>query len=267
MDIALKLQGLFGLFVFAAIAWSMSEQRRNFPWRLVLLSTLIQFLLALILLKIPPVKALFQWLNQGVIAIETATAEGSKFIFGYLAGGGTPYEITAPQNSFIIAFQTLPFILVIGALVSLLTYLKVIPMLVRATSFALERSLRIGGAVGLSAGANIFVGPVESPLFIKDYMRNISRSELFMVMTLGMATIAGTVMFLYVSVLQGTIPEPLTHLLIASIISLPAAIAMAGIMVPPSGAPACLPCSSFLSPSSRWLTLCSAHCPMLAMRR
>ena len=233
MDIGLKLQAVLGLVVFLAIAWLVSENRKIFKWKTALVALGLQFFLALFMLKVGVVQDFFFWLNGGVVALENATVEGTKFVFGYLGGGDLPFEMTgAPGTDYVFALRALPLILIIGALTALLTYWKVLPLIINGFSLLLRKTMGIGGAVGLAAGANVFVGMVESPMFIRDYLDRLSRTELFVVMTLGMSTIAGTVLILFVNILSGVLPNALGHLLIASIISLPAAISIAMIMVP-----------------------------------
>lgn len=233
MEWGLKLQAILGLAVFVAIAWAVSENRKVFRWKLVLTAIGLQFVLALVMLKVGLIQDFFFWLNGGVVALEQATVEGTKFVFGYLGGGDLPFEQTgAPGSDYVFALRALPLILIIGALTSLLTYWKILPLIIDGFSLVLRKTMGIGGAVGLAAGANVFVGMVESPMFIRDYLDRLTRTELFIVMTLGMSTIAGTVLILFVNILSGVLPNALGHLLIASIISLPAAISIAMIMVP-----------------------------------
>ena len=207
------------------------------PWRIVISGALLQIVLAAALLKLPLFRDLFLALNDGLSALEQATQEGTRFVFGYLGGGPQPFEERPGTSSFALAFRALPLVLVISALSSLLFYWRVLPAVVRAVSAVLERAMGGGGAVGLSAAANIFVGMVEAPLFVRPYLREMSRGELFIVMTGGMAGIAGTVMALYASVLGSVIPDAIGHILSASIISAPAAILVAAVMVPPRGIP------------------------------
>ncbi|MBX7058053.1 MAG: hypothetical protein K1X75_08290 [Leptospirales bacterium] len=230
------LQSLLGLAAFCAIAWLFSENRRKFEWRVVLPGLALQLLLALILLKVEAFRNGLRSLNHVVEALSTATAAGTSFVFGYLGGAPLPFAEPPPGSTFILAFQALPIVMVISALASLLFYWKILPIVVRGFSWALQKTLRVGGAVGVSAAANIFVGMVEAPLFIRPYLNKMTRSELFIVMTAGMATIAGTVMVLYASILTPVLgASALGHLLVASIISAPAGIVIARIMVPESG--------------------------------
>lgn len=231
----LVIQSAFGFFVLHAIAWGLSERRHAVPWHTVLRGMALTAILAVLCLKIPAVKEIFFALNGVVNALERATEAGTAFVFGYLGGGPLPFETRQPGSLFIFAFRALPLILVVSALSSLLFHWGVLQRLVGAFSWLLERVLGIGGAVGLAAAANVFVGMVEAPIFVRPYIARMSRGELFNLMTCGMATIAGTVMVLYASVLGPVIPDAIGHILIASIISTPAAITVAALMVPPEG--------------------------------
>ncbi|HEV3007700.1 MAG TPA: nucleoside transporter C-terminal domain-containing protein, partial [Burkholderiales bacterium] len=168
--------------------------------------------------------------------LERATQAGTSLVFGYLGGGPTPFQVTNEASVFVLAFRALPLVLVISALSALLFYWRVLPAIVRAVSFLLERTMRIGGVVGLSTAANVFVGMVEAPLFVRPYLARVSRGELFAIMAGGMASIAGTVLFLYGFVLSPTQPDAVAHLLIASLLSAPAALVIAFLMVPPGTA-------------------------------
>jgi CNT family concentrative nucleoside transporter len=225
-------QGLLGLVAIVAVAWLLSERRRDVRWRPVLVGLALQPVLAVILLWTPGAPQVFVWLNSLVLALQTATEAGTSFVFGYLGGGDLPFEEPWPGAAFVLAFRALPLILVVSALTSLLFYWRILPAVVKAFAWLLHRTMGVGGAVGLSSGANIFVGMIEAPLFIRPYIAAMTRSELFMMMTVGMSTIAGTVMVLYAGFLDGVIDTPLAHILIASIISAPAALAMALLMVP-----------------------------------
>jgi CNT family concentrative nucleoside transporter len=226
------LHSLFGLLCFPLIAWLLSENRLSVSWRGVLAGLLIQIILAVIFLKIALFQSLFLALNDAVLMLEQATRAGTSFVFGYLGGGDLPFEASNPGSSFILAFRALPLVLVMSALSALLFYWRILPLIVRGFAWVLEKTLGIGGAMGLSVAANVFVGMVEAPLVIRPYLAKLTRSELFTLMTCGMATIAGTVMVLYASILSEVIPNIMGHLLIASVLSAPAAITVARIMVP-----------------------------------
>ncbi|MBI4195514.1 MAG: nucleoside:proton symporter [Betaproteobacteria bacterium] len=233
----LVLQSAAGLAALLLIAWAISENRRLVPWRIVISGVLLQLALAALLLKAPPLKHFFLALNEALLALERATQAGTAFVFGYLGGGTPPFAESHPGSSFVLAFRALPLILVVSALSSLLFYWRVLPFVVRSISRVLEKTMGVGGAVGLSTAANVFVGMVEAPLFIRPYLARMSRGELFIVMTCGMAGIAGTVMVLYASLLGPVVPDAMGHILSASLISAPAAIVIAALMVPPQGAP------------------------------
>jgi len=228
----MRLQGVLGIIVFLTIAWIISEKRARVKLPTILTGVVVQLAIAGILLYVPFFKRFFVLLNNVVLALDSATRAGTSFVFGYLGGGPPPFMLQNPGANFILAFQSLPLVLVIGALSSVLFYWRILPYVVRAFSFVLQKSLNIGGALGLGASATIFLGMVEAPLVIKPYLKNMTRSELFSLMTVGMACIAGTVMILYATVLNGVIPDPLGHILVASFIHVAAAITIARMMVP-----------------------------------
>ncbi|MCF8091757.1 MAG: nucleoside:proton symporter [Desulfotignum sp.] len=225
-------QGMAGLTVFVGLAWMFSENRGQVKIKTIAMGLGLQLLLALAFLKIPLLGHGFALLNQVVLALEQATRAGTSMVFGYLGGGPLPFEEKFDGASFILAFQALPLVLLMSALSSLLFYWRVLPWVVQKFSRVLERLFGLGGAEGLGVSANIFVGMVESPLFIRPYVGSLTRSELFALMTSGMATIAGTMMVLYANILGDIIPNVLGHILAASIISAPAAITVAKIMIP-----------------------------------
>jgi concentrative nucleoside transporter, CNT family len=226
------VQSTAGLLVFAGIAWLFSENRRNMPWKPAAVGILLQLAVGLILLKVPIFREFFLLLNRMVLSLQEATTAGTSFVFGYLGGADPPFEVSFPQSTFILAFQALPLVLLMSALSAVLFYWKILPLVVRAFSWALQRTMGVGGAEGLGVSANVFVGMVESPLFIRPYLKDLTRSELFTVMTCGMATIAGTVMVLYATILSHTLPDAMGQILTASIISVPAAVTIAKIMIP-----------------------------------
>jgi len=227
-----NLQSTLGVAAIIAIAWSFSENRRAVPWRQVITGLAITFALALLMLKVPQPQAAFNAINRAVQAIAEATKAGTSFVFGYVGGGPLPFDAKSPGSEFILAFQALPVVLVMSVLSSLLFYWRIMPPIVRAFSWALERALDVGGAVGLSTAANIFVGQVEAPLFIRPYLPQLSRSEMFVVMTGGMAGIAGTVFVLYATILADAIPNAAGHIAVCSVLGAPAAIFISLIMVP-----------------------------------
>jgi len=229
------LQSLSGLVLLTLLGWLFSEGRSRVHWRIPVAGLALQFGLALVLIKLPLFTEFFLGLNQALLSLQDATRAGTSFVFGFLGGGDVPFAEKEGVSSFILAFQALPLILVISALSALLFYWRVLPLVVRSFAFVLRKTLGVGGALGLGAAANIFVGMVEAPLFVRPYLSKLSRSELFSLMTCGMATIAGTMMVLYATILSPVIPDAMGHILIASLISAPAAIMVARMMVPETG--------------------------------
>jgi CNT family concentrative nucleoside transporter len=228
----LQLQSAFGVLALLAIAWAISENRRAVSLRQMAVGLGVTIVTALVLLKLPPVAKAFGAINDAVNTISAATRAGTSFVFGYLGGGALPFDLKAPGADFILAFQALPIVLVMSVLTTLLFYWRILPPVVRGMAWLLERTLGVGGAVGLSTAANIFLGMVEAPLFIRPYLAQLTRSELFLVMTGGMAGIAGTVLVLYATFLAPLIPDAAAHFVIASVLGAPAAILVSLIMVP-----------------------------------
>ena len=230
------LQALFGLVVFIGIAVLFSEQRRMLNWQLLAAGLGLQFLVAFVMFRFELLQALLNALNQVVVAIADATETGSLFLFGYLGGDPSnvayPFSVDNPEATVILAFRILPLILIFTVLSAILWHFRILPLIVRGFSVVLRRAMGVSGAVGFSAAANIFIGMVESPALIRPYIKGLTRSELFVVMSCGMATIAGTVMVLYSVILGEVIDNALGHILTASVISAPAAIMLALIMVP-----------------------------------
>ena len=228
----LQLQSAFGVLALLAIAWAISENRRAVSLRQMAVGLAVTIVTALVLLKLPPVAKAFGAINDAVNTVSAATRAGTSFVFGYLGGGALPFDLKAPGADFILAFQALPIVLVMSVLTTLLFYWRILPPIVRGMAWLLERTLGVGGAVGLSTAANIFLGMVEAPLFIRPYLAQLTRSELFLVMTGGMAGIAGTVLVLYATFLAPLIPDAAAHFVIASVLGAPAAILVSLIMVP-----------------------------------
>jgi CNT family concentrative nucleoside transporter len=231
--VADSIHALTGMAGLLALAWAASENRRAIPWRAVLAGLALLVALAAVFLKIEFLKNAFMKLNDVLLVLERATQAGTSLVFGYLGGGPAPFQVSNEASNFVLAFRALPIVLLMSALSALLFYWRVLPAVVRAISFLLERTMRVGGVVGLSTAANVFVGMVEAPLFVRPYLARVSRGELFAIMAGGMASIAGTVLFLYGAILGRVQPDAVAHLLIASILSAPAALVIAFLMVPP----------------------------------
>lgn len=226
------IQSIAGIFGLLALAFAMSEDHRAVSFRQAAIGLAFTIVLAALFLRIPQLKIAFAVIGDAVDAIAAATRAGTGFVFGYLGGGPLPFELKTPGNEFVLALQALPVVLVMSVLTTLLFYWGILPPIVRAVGIVLERTLGVGGAVGLSTAANIFLGMVEAPLCVKPYLARLTRSELFVVMTGGMAGIAGTVLVLYATVLGAVIPDAAGHLVVASVLGAPAAILISLIMVP-----------------------------------
>ena len=227
-----QLQSALGLAVLTAVAWVLSEDRRAVSLRNIGAGLGLQIGLAAALLEFAPARNALFSLNGVVDALTQATTAGTSFVFGYVGGGQPPFQVANPNNLTSLAFQALPLVLVISALSALLWHWRVLPVIVRGFAFVLQKTLSIGGAVGLGSASTVFLGMIEAPLLIRPYLAKLTRAELFILFTVGLSTVAGTVMVLYASVLSPVVPGALGHILVASIISLPAAIMTARLMVP-----------------------------------
>ena len=238
MELFDQLRGVVGIAVLLLIAWGLSENRDDRPgWRWVLGALALQGALALLIVRVPFVWALMEYANVGVAAVERATLDGSSYMFGYLGGAPLPFELKEGVDPpLIIAFQILPLVIVFSALAALLWHWGVLRWLVNGLSFLLRRSLGVSGVVGLSGGANMFLGVVESPLVVRAYFAKMSRAELFQVMVLAMATISGAILILYATTLRETVDDAVGHMISASLVSLPAALLIAKLLVPGEGA-------------------------------
>lgn len=226
------MRPLLGIAAILAFCWMISEDRHRVAWRLVVAGVALQAALAVLFLKFPPAAAAFLLLTHAVEAIQKATEAGTGFVFGYLGGGELPFVETQQGASFIFAFRALPMVLVVSALATLLFYWGVLQRIVQTFAWVLRRSVGVGGPLGLGAAVHIFVGHIEAPLLIRPYLAKLERGELFALMSCGMAGIAGTVMVLYASLIGPVIPGALGHILTAAVISTPAALAVAALMVP-----------------------------------
>ena len=228
----LYFQAILGIVLIIGLAWALSENRRAFPRRTVAAGLLVQLGLAALLIKVPGSQIVFEWIGDGVDALVQSSEAGTTLVFGYLGGGPLPFEESYPGAAFILAFRSLPLVILVGALSAVLYHYRVLPLIVRGFAFALSKTLNISGAASFSTAANVFLGMVEAPLLVRPYLQTMTRSELFIVLTGGMATIAGTVYVLFSVILDGIIPDPAGHLLTASIISAPAAVVIALILIP-----------------------------------
>ena len=226
------LQSALGIIAIIASAWALSEDRRAFSWRLAAGTVALQAVIALLLLKVPVTRDALYGLNVVVTAVTTATNAGTSFVFGYMGSGPTPFAVTNPGNLINLAFTILPLVIVISALAAILWYWRISPTIVRAMALVLKKTLGLGGAVGLSAASMVFLGNIEGQLVIRPYLSRLTRAELFILMTVGLSVIAGTVFVLYATILKPVLPGALGHLLVASMMSLPSGILIARTMVP-----------------------------------
>ena len=228
----LNLQSLLGLVVIVAACWALSENRRAFPWRLTLGAIGVQAALVLALFAIPGSQNVLAAVTGAVDGLALATAEGTRFVFGFLAGGDQPYAVTNPGGLFTFAFNVLPLILVISALSALLWHWKVLKWLTHGFGFLFQKTMGLGGASALAVAANIFLGMIESPIVIRAYLDKLTRSEIFLMMVVGLATVAGSTMVAYASILSAVLPNAAGHVLVASIVSAPAGVLLARIIIP-----------------------------------
>ena len=230
-----QLRGLIGIAALMGLAWAFSENRRGHPgWTWIAGALVMQGLLAVLIVRVPLVWEAVGLVNSAVSAVEAATLKGSSYMFGYLGGAELPFALKpGAQPPLVIAFQILPLVIVFSALSALLWHWGVLRWIVNGLGFLLRRSLGVSGVVGLSGGASIFLGVVEAPLVTRAYFARVSRSELFQIMTLTMATISGAILILYATTLRNTVPDAVGHMITASLISLPAALLIARLMVPP----------------------------------
>ncbi|MDG2421623.1 MAG: nucleoside transporter C-terminal domain-containing protein [Gammaproteobacteria bacterium] len=232
------MQAFIGIPIFILLAVLCSERRRLPNWKLLAVGLGLQFTFAFFVFRFNLLQQALNGINQAVSAVASATESGTLFVFGYLGGDPAnvsyPFEVGDAGSTVILAFRILPLILIFTVLSAILWHYRVLPAIIRGFAFILQRSLGVGGAIGFCAAANIFVGMVEAPALIRPYIKALTRSELFVLMSVGMATIAGTVMVLYAVVLAPIVDNALGHILTASVISAPAAIMLALIMVPPT---------------------------------
>ena len=231
-NVTVHLQSVLGIGTIIALAWALSEDRRAFRFRMVAVALILQAAIALVLLKFPPARALLLGLNNVVTVLSNATTAGASFVFGYVGGGVTPFAVTNPRAMTSFAFGVLPLVIVISALSALLWYWRVLPLIVGGIAFVLRRTLGLGGATALAAGATVFFGMIEAPLLIRPCLAKMTRTELFIIFSVGLASVAGTMFVLYATVLRAVLPGALGHVLVASMMALPAAVMIARVMVP-----------------------------------
>lgn len=229
------MQALFGVILIIFLCWTISTDRRAFPWRFTLAGLALHLVLVILFLKVSWIRGSFSAVGYVAEGLKQSTLQATTFVFGYMGGGETPFEIIRADANVILAFQILPQIIVLSALFALLWYLGVLQRLISGIAFVLERFMKVSGALGLGAAANVFLGMIESPMTIRPFLAKMAPSELFALMTCGMATISGTVMVLYGSILEGVVDDPFGHIFIASLLAVPIALVLSNIVVTGSG--------------------------------
>ncbi|ESQ81622.1 sodium dependent nucleoside transporter [Asticcacaulis sp. AC466] len=227
-----NLQSLLGIAVILLVCWGLSENKKRFPVFLALGAIGVQVALILLLFAIPQSRVLLDGISAGMSALSDATSHGMQFVFGYMGGGTQPYQVTNEGALFVFALRVLPLILVIAALSALLWHLGVLKVIIRAFGFVFEKLIGLGGASALGVSSNIFVGNVESLIIIRAYLDKLTRSEVFMMLVVGMANVAGSTMVAYVLILNDVLPNAGGHILAAAIVSAPAGVLLARIIVP-----------------------------------
>ena len=235
MNVLNLIQIVIGFIGLILIAIPFSNNKSSINIKHIFAAIILQIILAFALIKIPFIVQIFAYLSEGVTALQTATQEGAEFVFGYLSNSSSsPFENSGTGNSMIFAFQILPLIIVISALSALLWFWNILPLIIRAISKVFEKLFNIGGPIGLGATANIIMGQVEAPLLVKPYLSRMTEKELLILMTAGMSTVSGSIMIALVSMLAPQFPDInlIQHLVSASILSIPAAIMYANIMIP-----------------------------------
>lgn len=230
--IGLRGQSAIGIVAFVFVAWLFSTGKTRFPFFIAVTTIAAQIGIALLLLYLPPARDALGSLQVVVRALQEATAAGTTFVFGHLGGGEPPFEVVNPGGMFSFAFGALPLVIFFSGLSALLWHWRVLKVFVRGLAFLLQRVFNVGGAVALSSAANTFLGQTEAPLLIRPYLSKVSKPELFIIITGGFATVAGSVMAVYATILAEVDPSMLGHIIVASIISVPAAILMAQVMMP-----------------------------------
>jgi CNT family concentrative nucleoside transporter len=226
-------QSLAGLALTLMLCWIVSENRKRFPWKLAIGAIVIQVGLVLLLFGLPQAQQLLRGVNGAVEGLGASTRAGTQFVFGFLAGGAQPYDVSNPGAGFIFAFQVMPVILVVCALSALLWHWKILKWLAQGFGFIFQRTLGLRGPPALATAATIFMGQVEGPIFIRAYLDRLTRSELFMLIAVGMACVSGSTMVAYATILHDVLPNAAAHVLTASLISAPAGVLLARVIVPP----------------------------------
>jgi concentrative nucleoside transporter, CNT family len=225
-------QSLAGLAVVLLACWLLSEDRRRFPFALALGAVLAQAGLVYLIFGLPFAGAVLEGIGRAVDVLASSTQAGTAFVFGYLAGDGAPFPVSSPDGLFVFAFRVLPVILVVCALSALLWHWRILKWITRGFGLVFQKTMGLRGAPALATAATVFMGQVEGPIFIRAYLDRLTRSELFMLISVGMACVSGSTMVAYVTILKPVLAHAAAHVLTASIISAPAGVLLARIIVP-----------------------------------
>src|SRR5260221_1611046 len=226
-------QSLVGVAVTIGLCWAISEDRRAFPWKLALGAVLVQAALVLLLFGLPAFRDGLATFGRGVDGLSASTQAGVAFVFGFLAGTpNQPYAVTDPASMFVFAFRVLPVILVICGLSALLWHWRILKWVTQRFGLVFEKTMGLRGPPGLATAATVFMGQVQGPIFIRSYLSRLARSELFMLLSVGMSCVSGSTMVAYATILKDVLPNAAAHVLTASIISAPAGVLLARILVP-----------------------------------
>jgi CNT family concentrative nucleoside transporter len=227
-----NVQALSGVALILGLCWLVSENRKRFPFVLAICAIAIQLLLVFVLFKLPATRDALQGVNGAVEGLASSTQAGTNFVFGYLSGTTPPYTETNPGAGFLFAFRVMPVILVVCALSALLWHWGILKWLAKGLGFLFQKTLGLRGPPALATAATIFMGQIEGPIFIRAYLERLTRSELFMLITVGMACVSGSTMVAYATILHDVLPNAAAHVLAASLISAPAGVLLARVMVP-----------------------------------
>lgn len=232
-----NVRALMGIVLIYGICWLFSEKRKLFPWKIIIGATALQFAFALILFWITPIRSVLLQANVVVDGLQEATRAGTNFVFGYVGDNVAAGEIMAGSPPPLFFFQILPIVIVVAALSAILWHWRILRWVTNGFAYVFQRAMGLGGATSLAVSANVFMGMTEAPVLIRPYIKGMTRSELLIMMTAGFATIAGSVLVVYGSFLEGKMDNPLPQLLAASLIAAPAAVAVALAMIPETTPP------------------------------
>ena len=226
-------QSLVGIASVLTICWALSENRGRFPWKLAMGAIVVQSALVLLLFGVPAIRTALAGVGHAVDGLSASTQAGVAFVFGFLAGTpDQPYTLTNPGSLFVFAFRVLPVILVVCALAALLWHWRILKWITQGFGVVFEKTMGLRGPPALATAATVFMGQVEGPIFIRSYLPSLSRSELFMLIAVGMSCVSGSTMVAYATILKDVLPNAASHVLTASIISAPAGVLLARILVP-----------------------------------